>query len=42
MPTDKELGFYNNNGDYLVEPGSFKVFVGTSSENVQKTEFELK
>ena len=40
--TDAELGFYNNNGDYLVEPGTFKIFVGTSSDNVQETEFELK
>jgi beta-glucosidase len=40
--TDAELGFYNNNGDYLVEPGTFKVFIGTSSDNVQEIEFELK
>ncbi len=40
--TNNELGFYNNDGEYLVEPGVFKVFVGTSSENVQETEFELK
>jgi len=40
--TDAELGFYNNNGDYLVEPGTFKVFVGTSSDNLQEIEFELK
>jgi beta-glucosidase len=40
--TDNELGFFNNNGDYLVEPGTFKIFVGTSSDNVQETEFELK
>jgi beta-glucosidase len=40
--TDAELGFYNNNGDYLVEPGTFKLFVGTSSDNVQEVEFELK
>jgi len=40
--TDAELGFYNNIGDYLVEPGTFKVFVGTSSDNVQEVEFELK
>ena len=40
--TDKELGFYNNEGEYLVEPGTFKVFVGTSSDNVQETEFKLK
>jgi beta-glucosidase len=40
--TDKELGFYNNNGDYLVEPGTFKIFVGTSSDDNQEAEFELK
>jgi beta-glucosidase len=40
--TDKELGFYNNEGEYLVEPGMFKVFTGTSSDNVQEAEFELK
>jgi len=40
--TDAELGFYNNNDDYLVEPGTFKVFIGTSSDNVQEIEFELK
>jgi beta-glucosidase len=40
--TDNELGFFDNNGDYLTEPGTFKVFVGTSSDNVQETEFELK
>lgn len=40
--TNNELGFYDNNGNYLVEPGVFKVFVGTSSDNVQELEFELK
>lgn len=30
--TDKELGFYNNNGDFVVESGDFDVMVGTSSE----------
>jgi beta-glucosidase len=40
--TNSELGFYDNNGNYLVEPGTFKVFVGTGSDNVQETEFELK
>lgn len=40
--TDKELGFFNNEGEYLVEPGIFKVFVGTSSADNQETEFELK
>lgn len=40
--TDKELGFYNNEGEYLVEAGTFKVFVGTSSDKVQESEFKLK
>lgn len=30
--TDKELGFYNNEGVFIVEPGEFEVMVGTSSE----------
>jgi beta-glucosidase len=30
--TDKELGFYNNNGDFVVEPGSFDVMLGTNSQ----------
>ncbi|MDR6966063.1 beta-glucosidase [Flavobacterium arsenatis] len=40
--TDAELGFYNNNGEYLVEAGKFKIFVGTSSTEVLESEFELK
>ena len=31
--TDKELGFYNNNGDFVVESGMFDIMVGTNSEN---------
>ena len=30
--TDKELGFYNNDGNYVVEPGNFEVMVGTNSQ----------
>lgn len=30
--TDKELGFYNNEGNFVVEAGAFDVMVGTSSE----------
>ena len=40
--TDNELGFYDNNGNYIIEPGIFKVFVGSSSADVQELEFELK
>ncbi len=40
--TEKELGFYDNDGNYLVEPGTFSIMVGGSSEKVLETEFELK
>lgn len=40
--TDKELGFYDNDGNFTVEPGSFKVFVGTNSQEVLETRFELE
>ncbi|WP_445452493.1 beta-glucosidase BglX [Flavobacterium sp. 25HG05S-40] len=40
--SEKELGFYDNNGNYLVEPGQFKVFVGTNSDDVKAATFELK
>jgi beta-glucosidase len=37
--TDKELGFYNNEGVYVVEPGAFDVMVGTSSKEGLKGSF---
>jgi beta-glucosidase len=40
--TDKELGFYNNDGKYMVEPGEFYVMVGTSSKGGLKSTFILK
>ena len=30
--TDAELGFYNNSGEFIVEPGEFDVMVGTNSQ----------
>jgi len=30
--TDKELGFYNNEGNYVVEPGDFDLMVGSNSQ----------
>ena len=30
--TDKELGFYDNEGNYVVEPGDFDVMLGTNSQ----------
>ncbi|HEX8014037.1 MAG TPA: beta-glucosidase BglX [Flavobacterium sp.] len=40
--TDAELGFYDNNGTYLVEPGTFKIKVGGSSDSGLESGFELK
>jgi len=40
--TGAELGFYDNDGNYLVEAGTFKIFVGTNSNDVLEGEFELK
>lgn len=39
--TEKELGFYDNDGNYLVEPGAFKIMVGSSSDKGLESEFEL-
>lgn len=39
--TDQELGFYNNAGDFVVEPGAFKVFVGGSSNTALEAAFDL-
>ena len=30
--TQEELGFYNNNGDFIIEPGDFEIFVGGDSD----------
>src|SRR5690606_33995823 len=38
--TKNELGFYNNDGELVLEPGDFKVFVGGSS--ITKLESEIK
>ncbi len=38
----EELGFYNNEGTFVVEPGWFDVMVGGSSAEGLKGEFELK
>ncbi|WMI69148.1 beta-glucosidase BglX [Mangrovimonas sp. YM274] len=39
--TEKELGFYDNQGKYIVEPGDFKVFVGGSSASGLESEFTI-
>lgn len=40
--TSKELGFYNNLGEFTLEPGSFKIFVGGSSNTSLQTQVQLK
>ncbi|GGK22269.1 glycosyl hydrolase [Yeosuana aromativorans] len=38
---NKTLGFYDNDGKYIVEPGDFKVFVGGSSIASLEADFTL-
>ncbi|MDP2337516.1 MAG: beta-glucosidase BglX [Bacteroidota bacterium] len=40
--TEKDLRFYNENLQLVSEPGDFKVFVGTSSDNTLEAGFVLK
>ena len=39
--TQAELGFFNNDGKFVVEPGDFKVFVGGSSTATLEAKFQL-
>ncbi len=39
--TEKELGFYDGQGNFMVEPGKFQVMVGTSSVEGLSGEFTL-
>lgn len=39
--TKDELGFFNNEGKFIVEPGDFKVFVGGSSVTALEANFKL-
>lgn len=36
---EEKLGFYDNQGNWIVEPGEFKVFIGTSSANTLASTF---
>jgi len=40
--TKEDLSFYNRDGIWGTEPGKFKVFVGTNSQNTIEAGFELK
>jgi beta-glucosidase len=39
--TIEDLKFYNQDLQYIYEPGDFKVFVGTNSRDVQEAAFQL-
>lgn len=39
--TADELGYYNAQGDFVVEPGEYEVYVGGSSDATLKTTFSL-
>ena len=39
--TSKELGLYNKDMKFVVEPGKFRVFVGGSSVGGLEAEFEV-
>lgn len=36
-----ELGYFNHDGEFIVEPGSFRVFVGLDCENTIETYFTV-
>ena len=40
--TEQELGFYDNEGKFLVEPGIFNVMIGWNSNEGLTSKFELK
>jgi beta-glucosidase len=40
--TDAALGFFDNDGNYLVESGAFKIWVGGSSDKGLESGFELQ
>ena len=42
MITQNDLKFYNANLKWIVEPGIFKVFIGTNSQEYKEAAFQLK
>jgi beta-glucosidase len=39
--SEKELGFYNNEGEFIVEPGEFSIFVGGDSNTTLQSKITL-
>jgi beta-glucosidase len=40
--SDPSLGFYNNQGEYIIEKGEFAVFIGGSSLTALESEFRIE
>jgi beta-glucosidase len=40
--TKNDLGFYDNDGNFVVESGVFDIMVGTNSEDVLTGQMTLK
>nr|WP_236582417.1 beta-glucosidase BglX [Sphingobacterium spiritivorum] len=40
--TEEDLKFYNENLEFVAEPGEFEVYVGTNSKDVLTSKFELQ
>lgn len=40
--SDKDLSFFDSDGNVVLEPGKFKIYVGTNSKNVLQADLELK
>jgi len=39
--SEKELGFYDNEGNFIVEPGDFSIFVGGDSNTTLQSKITL-
>ena len=39
--SEEDLKFWNNDKQFISEPGEFQLFIGTDSENVKTADFEL-
>ena len=39
--TEEKLKFWNSDLKRVSEPGAFKLFIGTSSDNVKEADFSL-
>ena len=42
MITEEDLKYYNEDLKFIAEPGEFKLFIGTNSQDVKETSFTLE